>query len=130
MALWMVILKAELRTTFLFLFDFFIFSDTKHFAEGKRQIVVQIKNSVYGKAEGSGYEQINPAPETIHALGDVSQEPFPYMIEGVSFPKGKGNGAAAETDIFLPVACFYQSADKSLCHIFIMEGNGNPHSQV
>ena len=56
-------------------FVFFIALYTEHFAECKRQIVIEIQNAVDGKAEGPGYEQVYTAPETIDPLDDFDPQP-------------------------------------------------------
>ena len=79
----------------LFLFMLFIFPNTEHFAESRRKIEVEIKDSVYGKGEGSCHKQIYTAPEMIDALGN----PYPYSVQAVPmhgrFGKGKCDGVAA-----------------------------------
>ena len=46
-----------------------------HFAQCKRQIVIEIQNAVDGKVEGPGYEQVYTAPEMIDPLDDFDPQP-------------------------------------------------------
>ena len=61
-------------------------AQSKKFAKGGREIVIQVQNSVFGTEEGSGDPQIKLTEYAVFPLGETAEESCDQIILGGRIP--------------------------------------------